>query len=307
VPVSATCTRSTAPKISALSGPNTAVRLLFNTSGSVAVTFSNIGNAPLEYSSSTVSGTLAPNESVTAQVPIYCGWIPGDQNIPFYVNSNDPDLGQQFILITVHCYGDIQIYDFPIAGGSIVVSAPDKDVQGSLDGPGCTNQSNKGVVLAFPSIIFSRNSVETAISHDSNKFPANKFSAPIRDTSLVGRIDDFLSYSTYSTSYSDQVFFNIRAADPGFGACEHFTWPIGLFNSALSAFPGEVDVALDQWKTSVINNSSQAVTLENVKKLVNTQTSLGHNGQTLQCTQNQDYYYDRLVICVIGDVKLSFL
>ncbi len=275
VPVSATCTRSTAPKISALSGPNIAVRLLFNTSGSVAVTFSNQGNAPLEYSSSVATGTLDPDASVTVQVPVYCGWLPGDQDVPFYVYSNDPDLGQRSILITVHCYGDIITHNsFIVAGSKKMVYT--REIIGLLDTTGCAIYIDGTFSLYFPSVAPNTGfPFEIGTSHDPLKTLPPNYHALVRTNSPNGIIDSILRSFSYGTSYFPKIYLSVIPSNYGIDTnCEHPPLPIDLFNEEAGKLSSEIDNALTLWQSSTINDPKQTTTLTNIRKISSSDSTL---------------------------------
>jgi hypothetical protein len=309
VPVTATCTSNLKPKISDISGGGK-VKILFGEIGFVPVTFSNIGDAPLDYSvTNSSSGTLSPGESITVQVRHVCGYIPGDYFFTVYITSNDLVNPVKTIVTPAHCYGDIVVYDSSIVVGGIYNGLPSGDVTGLLNGPGCFQQSYKEVGLGFPSISTGSGFLnEIAISHDSAKFPSGKYSTLVRvepDFESQKTVTGFLkSTTTYATGYEVEIFKVLRPADPGFGSCEHFSAPNELYYAELSTFVSEVDAALETWKASVSTNPS--INITNVRKITNTPqyfsyptSSLTYNGNTLNCISSG-------TICIYADVKFSF-
>jgi hypothetical protein len=159
-----------ASKISSLSGPTSAIRVLFNTSVYIGISFSNLGDAPLDYTSRYASGSLVPGGSVTLQAQVSCGWIPGDHLETIAVNaSNDPDTSQVSLVITVHCYGDITVYDFDIIEENMWDSLPGQAYQNGVPINACNQTVGKDIIMRFPSLN-TLSDVEIGISYDQNKF-----------------------------------------------------------------------------------------------------------------------------------------
>jgi hypothetical protein len=254
---------------------------LFGETISVPVSFSNIGNAPLIYSSTGASGILAPNESVTVQVSLSCGWFPGDQDIPFYVNSNDPDAPQKWLIITVHCYGEFLVNSFPIVYGDATMVA-------FLEGIPRSAFIGTAMSLRFPTISTTGSfPVLISSSYNPTDFPIGDYFIPELSgavySSSNSKVQSNLYYSNAHTSQHE-----IPLSEYEF---QHGIVPYDLYNAEVAKLPNEMDNALNLYRSLLINNANQSITIFNIQR---------------DSQSSSDFFRSTTTTLITADVKFSF-